>query len=111
MVEVLPVETPTLGGRSYLAHDGGTALVMGPANTAGSAGPDLSPPRRADAAEICRAIQAGYTSCPLVTSRNRMMLAEFSDLKRTLKPRYDIWLLERYGLPSLYWNLMLKGLA
>jgi sulfide:quinone oxidoreductase len=60
----------------------------------------------------------GYTSCPLVTSRNRMMLAEFDyDLKRapsipfinTLKPRYDMWLLKRYGLPSMYWNLMLKG--
>jgi sulfide:quinone oxidoreductase len=62
----------------------------------------------------------GYTSCPLVTSRNRMLLAEFDyDLKRTpsfplintLKPRYDMWLLKRYGLPSLYWNLMLKGHA
>ncbi|HUZ24622.1 MAG TPA: FAD/NAD(P)-binding oxidoreductase [Streptosporangiaceae bacterium] len=62
----------------------------------------------------------GYTSCPLVTSRNRMLLAEFDyDLRRTpsiplintLKPRYDMWLLKRYGLPALYWNLMLKGLA
>lgn len=60
----------------------------------------------------------GYTSCPLVTSRNRMLLAEFDyDLKRTptiplintLKPRYDMWLLKRYGLPAMYWNLMLKG--
>ena len=62
----------------------------------------------------------GYTSCPLVTSRNRMLLAEFDyDLKRTptlplintLKPRYDMWLLKRYGLPAMYWNLMVKGLA
>ena len=54
------------------------------------------------------------------TSRNRMLLAEFDyDLKRTpsfplvntLKPRHDMWLLKRYGLPSLYWNLMLKGHA
>ena len=37
---------------AYYAH-------MGPANTAGPAGPDLSPPRRADAAEVRRAIQAG----------------------------------------------------
>jgi sulfide:quinone oxidoreductase len=60
----------------------------------------------------------GYTSCPLVTSRNRMLLAEFDyDLKRmptfpfinTLKLRYDMWLLKRYGLPALYWNVMLKG--
>ena len=49
----------------------------------------------------------GYTSCPLVTSRNGMLLAGFDyDLKRaptfplisTLKPRYDMWLLKRYGL-------------
>jgi sulfide:quinone oxidoreductase len=62
----------------------------------------------------------GYTSCPLVTSRNRMLLAEFDyDLNRTpsfplvntLKPRYDMWLLKRYGLPAMYWNLMVKGLA
>jgi sulfide:quinone oxidoreductase len=60
----------------------------------------------------------GYTSCPLVTSRNRMLLAEFGyNLKRTptfpfintLKPRYDMWLLKRYGLSALYWSVMLKG--
>ena len=62
----------------------------------------------------------GYTSCPLVTSRNRMLLAEFDyDLKPTptfpfidtMKPRYDMWLLKRYGLSALYWNVMLKGRA
>jgi cation diffusion facilitator CzcD-associated flavoprotein CzcO len=62
----------------------------------------------------------GYSSCPLVTSRNRMLLAEFDyDFQRTpsippintLKPRYDMWLLKRYGLPALCWNLMVKGLA
>ena len=37
---------------TYYAH-------MGPANIAGPAGPDLSPPRRADAAEVRRRIQAG----------------------------------------------------
>lgn len=30
MVEVLPIETPTLGDRSYLVHDGETALVIDP---------------------------------------------------------------------------------
>ena len=30
MVEVLPVETPTLGDRSYLVHDGQVALVVDP---------------------------------------------------------------------------------
>ncbi len=37
---------------AYYAH-------MGPANTAGPAGPDLSPPRRADAAELRRRLEAG----------------------------------------------------
>jgi hypothetical protein len=29
----------------------------------------------------------------------------------TLKERYDMWLLKKYGLPRLYWHLMLRGLA
>jgi hydroxyacylglutathione hydrolase len=37
---------------AYYAH-------MGPANAAGPAGPDLSPPHRADAAELRRRIEAG----------------------------------------------------
>jgi sulfide:quinone oxidoreductase len=62
----------------------------------------------------------GYTSCPLVTSRNKMLLAEFNyDLEPapslpfidTLKPRRDLYLFKRYGLPALYWQGMLKGRA
>jgi sulfide:quinone oxidoreductase len=62
----------------------------------------------------------GYASCPLTTARNRMLLAEFDytmkphptiPLINTQKERYDMWLLKRYGLPLMYWNLMLKGLA
>ncbi|MEV1142205.1 FAD/NAD(P)-binding oxidoreductase [Micromonospora sp. NPDC049799] len=62
----------------------------------------------------------GYTSCPLVTAHNRMLLAEFDyELKPkpsfplidTMKPRYDMWLLKRYGLPAMYWHGMLRGLA
>ncbi len=53
----------------------------------------------------------GYTSCPLVTSRNKLLLAEFNyDLERTpsipfidtLKLRRDMYLLKRHGLPALY---------
>jgi sulfide:quinone oxidoreductase len=60
----------------------------------------------------------GYASCPLTTARNRMLLAEFDytmkphptiPLIDTKKERYDMWLLKRYGLPFMYWNLMLKG--
>lgn len=62
----------------------------------------------------------GYASCPITTARNRMLLAEFDytmkphptvPLIDTKQERYDMWLLKRYGLPYLYWNLMLKGLA
>ncbi|MEV4492555.1 FAD/NAD(P)-binding oxidoreductase [Micromonospora coxensis] len=62
----------------------------------------------------------GYTSCPLVTAHNRMLLAEFDyalepkpsfPLIDTMKPRYDMWLLKRHGLPAMYWHGMLRGLA
>lgn len=62
----------------------------------------------------------GYASCPLTTSRSEMLLAEFDysmepapsiPLIDTTKPRRDMWLLKKHGLPFLYWNLMLKGRA
>ncbi|PMC76002.1 FAD/NAD(P)-binding oxidoreductase [Brachybacterium sp. UMB0905] len=62
----------------------------------------------------------GYASCPLTTSRSTMLLAEFDYTMRptpsfpkidTTKSRKDMWLLKRYGLPAMYWNLMLKGRA
>ena len=63
---------------------------------------------------------AGYGACPLVTSYRSVLLAEFDYSKKptpsiplinTMKERYDMWLLKKYGLPWLYWNLMLKGRA
>lgn len=62
----------------------------------------------------------GYSSCPIVTAQGKMLLAEFDysmthhktiPLIDTVKERRDMWYLKRYGLPFLYWNLMLKGLA
>ncbi len=62
----------------------------------------------------------GYASCPLTTSRHTMLLAEFDYTMKphptipvinTIKERRDMWYLKKYGLPALYWNLMLKGLA
>jgi sulfide:quinone oxidoreductase len=63
---------------------------------------------------------SGYASCPLTTSRHKMLLAEFDytmepapsfPVINTAKERRDMWYLKRYGLPALYWNLMLKGRA
>jgi sulfide:quinone oxidoreductase len=63
----------------------------------------------------------GYSSCPLVVSHNKMLLAEFgydgarmsdpllSTFFNTGKASYPMWILKRYGLPFMYWNLMLKG--
>jgi len=62
----------------------------------------------------------GYASCPLTTARNKMLLAEFDyefnvapsfPFIDTTKERRDMWYLKRYGLPFMYWNLMLTGRA
>ncbi|MCS7273562.1 MAG: NAD(P)/FAD-dependent oxidoreductase [Fimbriimonadales bacterium] len=62
----------------------------------------------------------GYTACPIVTGYGRMVLAEFDysgkptptiPFINTCKERFDMWLLKKYGLPWMYWNLMLRGLA
>jgi sulfide:quinone oxidoreductase len=64
----------------------------------------------------------GYASCPLTTARDKMLLAEFDytmkphptfppRLVNAQKERRDMWYLKRYGLPFMYWNLMLKGLT
>ena len=67
-----------------------------------------------------RAAYNGYGSCPIVTSSHAMLLAEFDyDLNLTpsfplidpTKPHRAYWYLKKYGLPFMYWNLMLKGLA
>jgi sulfide:quinone oxidoreductase len=62
----------------------------------------------------------GYTSCPLTTSRHKVLLAEFDYAKEprptfpvinTTRERRDMWYLKRYGLSFMYWNLMLRGRA
>ena len=62
----------------------------------------------------------GYSSCPFLTSRHTVLLAEFDYTMRpapsiplidTVRERRDMYYLKRYGLPFLYWNLMLRGLA
>ncbi len=63
----------------------------------------------------------GYSSCPLVVSPNKMLLAEFgyngvrmsdpilSKFFDTGKASYPMWILKRHGLPFMYWNMMMKG--
>lgn len=61
----------------------------------------------------------GYSSCPLLTGYGKLVLAEFSYGNKPApsfpfdqtKERYSMYLLKLYGLPFLYWNLMLKGRA
>ncbi len=63
----------------------------------------------------------GYSSCPIVTGYGKMLLCEFkydnvrdsdpilSKLVDTTKEQWSMWLLKKYGLPWLYWNMMMKG--
>lgn len=65
----------------------------------------------------------GYSSCPIVTGYSKMLLCEFkydnikdsdpliSTFVDTTKEQYSMWLLKKYGLPFMYWNLMLRGKA
>lgn len=64
---------------------------------------------------------SGYSSCPIVTGYGQMLLCEFkydnvrdSDpfLRKfvdTTKSKWSMWILKKYGLPWLYWNMMMKG--
>ena len=60
----------------------------------------------------------GYIACPIVTGYGRMLLCELDYTGKpspripgidTFRERYDMWLLKKYGLPWLYWNVLLRG--
>jgi sulfide:quinone oxidoreductase len=59
----------------------------------------------------------GYTSCPLVTGYNSLVMAEFDYNQNPAesfpidqgKERYSMYLVKKYLLPRLYWYFMLKG--
>lgn len=65
------------------------------------------------------AVYDGYTSCPLVTGYDSLVMAEFGyDLKPMEsfpidqnKERYSMFLVKKYLLPKLYWYGMLRGRA
>jgi sulfide:quinone oxidoreductase len=68
--------------------------------------------------EPLQASYDGYASCPIVTSSHAMLLAEF-DYNLKLEPSFPLldptkphrayWYVKKFGLPFMYWNLMLKG--
>ncbi|WP_216831428.1 NAD(P)/FAD-dependent oxidoreductase [Alkalihalobacterium elongatum] len=59
----------------------------------------------------------GYTSCPIVTGRGKLVLAEFDYEKQPketfpfnqAKQRYSMYFLKKELLPRFYWHGMLKG--
>jgi len=61
----------------------------------------------------------GYTVAPIATDAHRLMFGEFDrtgslssslpSFLDPLKPRWTAWAFDRYGLPQMYWNLVLKG--
>lgn len=61
----------------------------------------------------------GYSSCPVITQKGKVMLAEFGYDSKLLptfpldpsQERTSMWLLKVHLLPRLYWYGMLKGLA
>lgn len=61
----------------------------------------------------------GYSSCPIITRYGRVLLAEFGYENVPMptfpfdqaKERRSMYLLKKYGLPFLYWHLMLRGRA
>lgn len=61
----------------------------------------------------------GYTSCPVVTGYDSMILAEFNYQNQAdetfpfnqAQERFSMMMLKKHGLPALYWHGMLKGRA
>lgn len=61
----------------------------------------------------------GYTVAPIATDEHRLMFGEFDgtgslssslpSFLDPLKPRRWAWAFDRYALPQMYWNLILKG--
>jgi sulfide:quinone oxidoreductase len=61
----------------------------------------------------------GYTACPILTRRNKVMLCEFDydgnpdesfPFNQAIESRL-MYFFKRYALPWIYWRLMLKGRA
>lgn len=59
----------------------------------------------------------GYTSCPVVTGRGKLIMAEFNYSKEPVETfpvdqrqeRFSMYALKAFMLPQLYWHGMLRG--
>jgi len=59
----------------------------------------------------------GYTSCPLVTGYNSLIMAEFKYDNvpaetfpvNQAKERKSMYMMKKFGLPAMYWHGMMKG--
>ncbi|UGT64474.1 NAD(P)/FAD-dependent oxidoreductase [Nocardia asteroides] len=61
----------------------------------------------------------GYTVAPIATDAHRLIAAEFDrsgaissalpSFLDPLRPRRSAWAFDRYALPRVYWNLLLRG--
>ena len=59
----------------------------------------------------------GYTSCPVVTGRGKLIMAEFDYDKQPVETfpfdqrveRFSMYALKAYMLPRIYWHSMLRG--
>ena len=59
----------------------------------------------------------GYTSCPVVTGRGKLIMAEFNYDKQPVESfpfdqreeRYSMYAVKAYMLPRIYWHGMLRG--
>lgn len=67
--------------------------------------------------QTTKRIYDGYTSCPIVTGYNKLILAEFDYSKEPIESmpfdqgveRTSMYILKKDLLPIMYWNGMLKG--
>jgi sulfide:quinone oxidoreductase len=59
----------------------------------------------------------GYTSCPVVTGRGKLIMAEFNYAREPVESfpfdqreeRFSMYALKAYMLPQMYWHGMLRG--
>jgi len=67
---------------------------------------------------VCPCVQYdGYTSCPLLVNRSKVMLAEFGYDGQVLEtfpvdqrvPRRTMYLITSYMMPFIYWKLLLRS--